>query len=138
MKAREKTASMNITWFEYVSNCQFCDLPNSLGNDSFGITAQAVIKHFKALLLKERAAVAKYVVESDDSWIPESFKRGMADADAGRFVGMEMILNDAPPSFPAAEEMKYRFKPTDAFGESFYSLTTLICKCRHAGQYGRS
>jgi predicted transcriptional regulator len=62
------------------------------------MTAQAVIKQFKALPPKERAQVAKFVVESDDSWIPESFKRGMADAKAGRFVEMDTVLSDAPPS----------------------------------------
>jgi hypothetical protein len=62
-----------------------------------GMTAQAVIKHFKALPPKGRATVAKFVVESDDSWIPESFKRGMADAEAGRFADMDTVLSDAPP-----------------------------------------
>jgi predicted transcriptional regulator len=63
------------------------------------MTAQGVIKQFKALPPKQRAEVAKFVVESDDSWIPESFKRGMADAEAGRFADMESVLNDAlPPS----------------------------------------
>jgi predicted transcriptional regulator len=61
------------------------------------MTAQAVIKHFKALPPKQRAQVAKFVVESDDSWIPESFKQGMADAEAGRFADMDAVLNDAPP-----------------------------------------
>ena len=61
------------------------------------MTAQAVIKQFKALPPEERAEVAKFVVESDDSWIPESFKQGMADAEAGRFAEMDAILNDAPP-----------------------------------------
>jgi predicted transcriptional regulator len=61
------------------------------------MTAQAIIKQFKALPPKQRAAVAKFVMESDDSWIPESFKRGMADAEAGRFADMDAILNDAPP-----------------------------------------
>ena len=61
------------------------------------MTAQAVIDQFKALAPNQRAEVAKYIVESDDSWIPESFKRGMADAEAGRFADMEAVLNDAPP-----------------------------------------
>jgi len=61
------------------------------------MTAQAVIRQFKALPRKERAEVARYVVESDDSWIPESFKRGMADAEAGRFAEMGTILSGAPP-----------------------------------------
>jgi predicted transcriptional regulator len=61
------------------------------------MSAQTVIKQFKALPPRQRAEVAKFVVESDDSWIPESFKRGMADAEAGRFGEMDAILNDAPP-----------------------------------------
>jgi predicted transcriptional regulator len=61
------------------------------------MTAQAVIDQFKALPPKQRAKVAKFIVESDDSWIPESFKRGMADAEAGRFADMDAVLNDAPP-----------------------------------------
>jgi predicted transcriptional regulator len=62
-----------------------------------GMTAQAVIDQFKALPLKQRAEVAKFIVASDDSWIPESFKRGMADAKAGRFADMDAVLSDAPP-----------------------------------------
>jgi predicted transcriptional regulator len=61
------------------------------------MTAQAVIKQFKALSPQQRAEVAKFVVESDDSWIPDSFKQGMADAAAGRYADMETILKDAPP-----------------------------------------
>ncbi len=61
------------------------------------MTAQAVIKQFKALSQRQRAEVAKFVVESDDSWIPESFKQGMADAEAGRFTEMNTVLNDTPP-----------------------------------------
>ena len=61
------------------------------------MTAQAVIKQFKALSPKQRAEVARFVVESDDSWIPASFKQGMADAEAGRFADMDAILSNAPP-----------------------------------------
>jgi predicted transcriptional regulator len=61
------------------------------------MTAQSVIEQFKALPPNARAQVAKFVVESDESWIPDSFKRGMADAEAGRFADMETILSDAPP-----------------------------------------
>ena len=68
------------------------------------LTAQAVIKQFKALPAKERARVAKFVMESDDSWIPESFKRGMADAEAGRFADMDDVLSDAPP--PSRQQSK--------------------------------
>jgi predicted transcriptional regulator len=59
------------------------------------MSAQAVIKQFKALPPKQRAEVAKFVMESDDSWIPASFKRGMEDAAAGRFADMDTILSGA-------------------------------------------
>ena len=41
----------------------------------------------------------KHVVEQDNSWLPESFKQGMADAEAGRFVDMETVLSGAPPPY---------------------------------------
>jgi len=61
------------------------------------MSAQEIIEQIKHLPPKERAQVAKFVVEQDDSWIPESFKRGMADAEAGRFADMETVLSGAPP-----------------------------------------
>ena len=53
------------------------------------MSATEIIEQFKGLPASERAQVTKYVVEHDDSWIPESFKQGMADAEVGRFVDME-------------------------------------------------
>ena len=50
------------------------------------MSATEIIEQFKELPANERAQVTKYIVEHDDSWIPESFKQGMADAEAGRFV----------------------------------------------------
>jgi len=61
------------------------------------MSAAEIIKHFKALPANERAQVAKFVVENDDSWIPESFKEGMADAEAGRFVDLDTALKDPYP-----------------------------------------
>ncbi|MGB8368528.1 MAG: hypothetical protein ACLPYZ_04395 [Limisphaerales bacterium] len=61
------------------------------------MSAQEVIAEFKGLPPAERAQVAKFVVENDDSWIPKSFKQGMTDAEAGRFVDMETVLSGAPP-----------------------------------------
>ena len=57
------------------------------------MSATEVIEQFQALPASERAQVAKFVVENDDSWIPESFKQGMADAEAGRFVDLDTALN---------------------------------------------
>jgi hypothetical protein len=62
-----------------------------------GMSAQAVIKQFKALPPNQRAQVAKFVLEADDSWIPESFKRGMEDAEAGRFGDLDTVLSGTPP-----------------------------------------
>ncbi len=62
------------------------------------MSATEIIEQFKVLPANEQAQVTKYVVEHDDSWIPESFKQGMADAEAGRFVDMETALFKTPPS----------------------------------------
>ncbi len=61
------------------------------------MSATEIIEQIKALPPNERAQVTKYVVEHDDSWIPESFKKGMVDVAAGRFADIETVLNDAPP-----------------------------------------
>jgi hypothetical protein len=45
----------------------------------------------------ERAKVAKFVVENDDSWIPDEFKQAMKDAGEGRLVDMETALHETPP-----------------------------------------
>ena len=57
------------------------------------MSATELIEQFKALPAEERAQVAKFVVENDDSWIPESFKKGMADAEAGHFVDLDEALS---------------------------------------------
>ena len=61
------------------------------------MSATEIIAQIKNLPLSERAQVAKFVVEQDDSWIPESFKAGMADADAGRYADMNEVLSGARP-----------------------------------------
>ncbi len=61
------------------------------------MSATEIIEQFKALPASERAQVAKFVVENDDSWIPESFKPGMVDAEAGRFVDLDTALNEPYP-----------------------------------------
>jgi len=62
------------------------------------VNAHEIIEQIKALPAVERAQVAKFVVENDDSWIPAEFKQGMADAAAGRFVDMEKVLSGAKPT----------------------------------------
>jgi len=62
------------------------------------MTAQDIIEKTKALPTDERAQVTKFVVESDDSWIPEEFKQGMSDIAAGRVVDLDTTLNEPFPS----------------------------------------
>ena len=40
------------------------------------MSAQEIVEQIKALPSGQRAQVTKFVVESDDSWIPEAFKQG--------------------------------------------------------------
>ncbi len=61
------------------------------------MSAQEIIREFQALPPAERAQVAKFVVESDDSWIPQEFKDGMADIAAGRVVDLDTALNQPYP-----------------------------------------
>jgi len=61
------------------------------------MSTQEVIEEFKVLATAERAKVAKFVVENDDSWIPDEFKQAMKDAGAGRLVDMETALHETPP-----------------------------------------
>lgn len=44
------------------------------------MSAAEVIERIKELPANERAQVAKFVMEHDDSWVPESFKEGMKAA----------------------------------------------------------
>ena len=61
------------------------------------MSAQDIIEQIKALPSDERAQVVKFVVESDDSWIPEEFGQGMADIAAGRVVDLDTALNEPYP-----------------------------------------
>jgi hypothetical protein len=62
------------------------------------VSAQDIIEQIKALPPDQRAKVTKFVVESDDSWIPEEFKQGMADLHAGRVVDLDIALNKPYPN----------------------------------------
>jgi hypothetical protein len=61
------------------------------------MSAQEIIEQIKSLPPEERAAVAKFVVEQDDSWIPSDFADAMKDVEAGKFVDMEQALRETPP-----------------------------------------
>ena len=51
------------------------------------MSAIEIIEQIKGLPANERAQVAKFVAEQDDSWIPKSFKQGMADAAFAKWRG---------------------------------------------------
>jgi hypothetical protein len=64
------------------------------------MTAQTIIADIETLPASERAKVLAYVgrvMETDDSWIPDSFKQGMAEATAGKLTDMETVLSGAKP-----------------------------------------
>ena len=61
----------------------------------WAMSAQDIIEQIKALPLAERAEVRRFVLQQDDSWIPESFKEGMADIAAGRVVDLDTALTRA-------------------------------------------
>jgi predicted transcriptional regulator len=61
------------------------------------MSAKEIIEQIKSLPPDERAQVAKFIVEQDDSWIPEDFKAAMEDAAAGRLIDMEKALSEKPP-----------------------------------------
>ena len=61
------------------------------------MSAQQIIAEFKVLPPAERAQVARFVVENDDSWIPEEFKQGMDDIASGRTVDLDTALTEPYP-----------------------------------------
>ena len=61
------------------------------------MSAQEIIEQIKTLPPNERAQVAKFVMEEDNSWVPESFREGMKAAEEGRLVDMEKALFETPP-----------------------------------------
>jgi hypothetical protein len=61
------------------------------------VSATEIMEQFKALPASGRAQVARFVVENDDSWIPESLKQGMADVEADQLVDLDTALNEPYP-----------------------------------------
>ena len=61
------------------------------------MSAGEIIEQIKTLPPAERAEVARFIVEHDDSWIPVEFKQAMEDAGAECFVEMETVLRETPP-----------------------------------------
>ena len=61
------------------------------------MSAQEIIEQIKELPPANRAQVARFIVEKDDSWSPDEFKQAMKDAEDGRLVEMETALRETPP-----------------------------------------
>jgi predicted transcriptional regulator len=71
---------------------------NGTPADNKMMSAVEIIQQIKELPYVERARVARFVVEEDDSWIPDEFKEAMQDAEAGRLVDMKTALRETPPT----------------------------------------
>jgi hypothetical protein len=70
----------------------------SLQSKSF-MSVKEVIAEIEAMPEKERLELLNYVQSKAMAEVPESFRRGMADAQAGRGVDMETALRETPGRF---------------------------------------
>lgn len=67
------------------------------------MTAETIIADIENLPAEEKAKIFAYVgraMEADDSWIPESFRLGMAEAADSRLVEMDIVMGGASPPLP--------------------------------------
>ncbi|MDA1278265.1 MAG: hypothetical protein O2960_30075 [Verrucomicrobia bacterium] len=62
------------------------------------MSAKEIIAQIDALPPEEREVVFEYICRLEDANVPEKFRRGLAEALAGRGVEMETALNEVPPS----------------------------------------
>ncbi len=62
------------------------------------MSVEELIKELNSLPLAQRMEVVDAVLDADDSWVPESFRQGIVDIEAGRVVDMETALTQKPPS----------------------------------------
>ncbi len=62
------------------------------------MSVNEIIKGIEALPRNQRVQVIEFVHQLEEEDIPDSFKKGMADIEAGRVVDMDTALNKPPPS----------------------------------------
>jgi predicted transcriptional regulator len=62
------------------------------------MSVSEIIKGIEALPKDQRAQVIEFVHQLEEGDIPDSFKKGMADIEAGRVVDLDTALNKPPPS----------------------------------------
>jgi hypothetical protein len=61
------------------------------------MTSSEIIEQFKALPEAERRMIARFILQYDKLWIPDSFRHGMTEADRNELIDMEVALRSAPP-----------------------------------------
>jgi hypothetical protein len=61
------------------------------------MSAAQVIAEIEALPAEEREKVLNHFLRLREEDIPESFRRSMADALAGRGYDMEVVMRETPP-----------------------------------------
>ena len=62
------------------------------------MTAKAIIEEFKTLPAEERSKVQKFFHELEASEIPDSFWRGLQEADEGKTMELREEHFDNPPA----------------------------------------
>ena len=61
------------------------------------MSVEQLIQELKALPQAKQIEIFDAVLGEDDSWVPESFRKGMDDFLHGRTVDMETALTQPPP-----------------------------------------
>ena len=62
------------------------------------MSAVEVIEQIRALPEEERAKVARFVIEQDESWIPGELREAIDEAAQGKTVDMERVMaGEKPP-----------------------------------------
>ena len=70
------------------------------------MSAVEVIERMQALPKEERAKVARFLIEHEESWIPAEFREAMDQAAQGKMVDMERVM--AARSLPAPDGLSLR------------------------------
>jgi hypothetical protein len=71
------------------------------------MSGKEIIEQIKALPPEERAEVAKFIVEQDDSWIPDDFSAAMNEAQelerAAKALRTDYVTDSELTSFTALD-----------------------------------
>ena len=58
------------------------------------MSGDQIMAEFRALAPAERERVARLILHEDESWIPESFSKGMREIEEGRTVDLDAALTE--------------------------------------------